>query len=440
MRSLLARLSLGLSLSLIVLFVLQWWVVNTAARTLTEAYVISRLGHDADSILSIVDFSVAGKIEFDANRYDSIYRMPFSGHYYLLQSGEQLQRSRSLWDQAFPAYAMTDEPQYLPGPESQQLLVIVREYTKQGRSLRVVVAEDMNPLKQQLRAFDQRYALISLVVMVLVILLQAGIAKRSLRPLGLVINDMKHLEAGELTELREEVPDEVLPLVKEFNHLLQLMRQRLERSRAALGNLAHALKTPLTVMVQLEENEVLQQRPQLQTEFRDQTNQIRQIIDRQLKRARLAGVSTPGLNFETAKELAGLAQVLRQIYADKDLQIELKVPFNKSFAGDREDMMELFGNLLDNACKWAGRHVLLTVYDKPGLVVSVQDDGPGCAPELRQRLDQRGQRLDESTAGHGLGLAIVRDIVEHYQGSLVFGQSDQLGGFRVDVNLPGRSL
>lgn len=101
--------------------------------------------------------------------------------------------------------------------------------------------------------------------------------------------------------------------------------------------------------------------------------------------------------------------------------------------------MELFGNLLDNACKWADQRVLLTVYDKPGLMVSVQDDGPGCAPELRQQLDQRGQRLDESTAGHGLGLAIVRDIVEHYQGSLIFAQSDLLGGFRVDVALPGKA-
>lgn len=438
MRSLLARLSLGLGLSLILLFALQWWVVNTAARSLTESYVVSRLEHDAESFLAIIKFSPEGMIEFDANHSNPIYHMPFSGHYFLLQSAEQSQRSRSLWDQEFPAYKVTDEPQYLAGPESQRLLVVAREYSKQGHMLRIVVAEDMSPLQQQLDQFEQRYALISLVVMVLVILLQAGIAKRSLRPLGLVIDDMKRLEVGEVAGLREDVPNEVQPLVKEFNNLLQLMRQRLERSRSALGNLAHALKTPLTVMMQLEEVEVLKQQPQLQGQFRDQTNQIRQIIDRQLKRARLAGVSTPGLSFEPAKEFDGLAQILRQIYADRGLQIELDVPANKSFAGDREDMMELFGNLLDNACKWANQRVLLTIYDKPGLVVSVQDDGPGCAPELRQQLDQRGQRLDESTAGHGLGLAIVRDIVEHYQGSLEFAESDVLGGFRVDVALPGK--
>ena len=438
MRSLLARLSLGLGVSLILLFVLQWWVVNTAARSLTESYVISRLEHDAESILAIINFSSAGKIEFNADHYDPIYRMPFSGHYYQLQSGEQLQRSRSLWDQDFPSYSMTDAPQYLAGPESQQLLVVVRQYNKQGHNLTVVVAENMNPLQQQLNEYEQRYALISLMVMVLVVLFQAGIAKRSLRPLGLVIDDMKRLEAGEVSELREDVPDEVQPLVKEFNRLLQLMRQRLERSRSALGNLAHALKTPLTVMVQLEDNEALQQQPKLQAQFRGQTSQIRQIIDRQLKQARLAGVSTPGLSFEPAKEFDGLAQILRQIYADRGLQIELNIPADKVFAGDREDMMELFGNLLDNACKWAGQRVLLTVYDAPGLVVSVEDDGSGCEPKLRQQLDQRGQRLDESTAGHGLGLAIVRDIVEHYQGSLVFGESDQLGGFRVDVALPGK--
>ncbi len=440
MRSLLARLSLGLGLSLIVLFALQWWVVNTAARSLAESYVVSRLEHDAESFLANIDFPADGVMKFDANHYNPIYYVPFSGHYFLLQSAEQLQRSRSLWDQEFPAYVVTDEPQYLAGPESQRLLVIVREYYKQGNALRIVVAEDMTPLQHQLDQFEQYYALISLVVMILVILLQAGIAKRSLRPLGFVIDDMKRLEVGEVAELREDVPDEVQPLVKEFNHLLQLMRQRLERSRSALGNLAHALKTPLTVMMQLEETDVLKQQPQLQGQLKDQTIQIRQIIDRQLKRARLAGVSTPGLSFDAAKELEGLAQVLRQIYADRGLQIELDISADKFFAGDREDMMELFGNLLDNACKWANQCVLLTVYDKPGLVVSVEDDGPGCAPELRQQLDQRGQRLDESTAGHGLGLAIVRDIVEHYQGSLVFTESDALGGFRVDVVLPVNRL
>lgn len=438
MKSLLARLSLGLGISLVAIFVLQWWVVNTAVSSLTESYVVSRLEHDAESILAIASFASDDQLQFDANRYDPIYRMPFSGHYYLIQAGGQSLRSRSLWDQDFPNYAVIDEPQYLSGPEAQKLLVVVRDYIKQGHPLRIVVAEDMSPLLLQLNEFKQRYAILSLIVMLLVILFQAAIAKRSLRPLNLVIEDMKRLEMGEVTQLREDVPNEIRPLVKEFNNLSQIMRERLERSRTALGNLAHALKTPLSVLVRLEDNEVIQQQPQLHQQLNDQTNQMRQIIDRQLKRARLAGASAPGLCFEPAKEFQGLVEILKQIYQGRGLNIQLDIPQDKLFSGDREDMLELFGNLLENACKWTRQNVLLTVYDAPGLVVSVEDDGPGCPPDVRKQLDQRGRRIDESTAGHGLGLAIVRDVVEHYQGSLVFGQSDKLGGFRVDVVLPGR--
>ncbi|ALP54049.1 hypothetical protein Tel_13415 [Candidatus Tenderia electrophaga] len=439
MKSLLARLGLGLGLGLVAVFVLQWWVVNTAVRTLTQDYVVSRLEHDADSLLARIAFTSDGRVHFDTQRDEAIYHMPFSGHYYLVQSGTQQLRSRSLWDEDFPVYAARGEPQYVSGPNDQWLLLIVREFSKQGHPLRIVVAENMTPLLQQLHDFGQRYALVSVVLMVLVMLLLALLAKRSLRPLGLVIEDVKRLELGEITRLREAVPSEVHPLVKEFNRLLQVMQDRLERSRSALGNLAHALKTPLTVLVRLEDEEVVRQNPQLARRLQEQTGAMRQIIDRQLKRARLAGISTPGLSFDPGREFDGLVDILRQIYSERGLEFELRIPQHKTFAGDREDMLELFGNLLDNACKWARRRVRVTVPDRAGLTVTVEDDGPGCAPELRQQLDQRGRRLDEGTAGHGLGLAIVRDIVEHYQGSLVFGQSEDLGGFRVDVVLPGRA-
>jgi len=438
-KSLLARLGLGLGLSLVVLFVLQVWVVSTAVRTVTEDYVVLRLNHDADSLLASVELTSDGHIDFDPQRDDAIYHMPFSGHYYLIQSSNDQIRSRSLWDEDFPAFKPGSAPQYLHGPAGQMLLVIVRDFVKQGHQVNIAVAEDFTPLIKQLKQFRQRYAIISVVVMALLILLLAYIARRSLRPLKWVIDDVKRLEQGEISRLREEVPTEVHPLVKEFNRLLQVMQDRLERSRSALGNLAHALKTPLTVLVQLEDSETVQQQPQLQQQLREQTGTIRQIIDRQLKRARLAGVSTPGLVFEPGREFEGLVAILKQIYGERGLEIELDIPPDKSFAGDREDMLELFGNLLDNACKWADSRVQVTIPDTPGLTVTVEDDGPGCPPELREQLSQRGRRLDESTAGHGLGLAIVRDIVEYYQGTMEFGQSDRLGGFRVDVVLPGKA-
>ncbi|MCA9017229.1 MAG: hypothetical protein KDA77_17990, partial [Planctomycetaceae bacterium] len=381
MKSLLSRLSLGLSLSLILLFGLQWWVVNAAVREVAENYVVTRLVHDSESILTAISFAT-GQMDVDQSSVDVIYQKPFSGHYYLVRSPDQSQqRSRSLWDKDFPAFQDTTQAQYLPGPDRQTLLVIVRDYRKAGHNLRIAVAEDMTPLLKQLEEFGERYALLSLLVLGIVLALQAIIAKISLRPLQLVIEDMRQLELGEVTALREEVPAEIHPLVREFNRISQLMRERLERSRAALGNLAHALKTPLTVMVRLEDSQAVQQQPELQRQLKEQTDMMRQIIDRQLKRARLAGVSMPGLNFEAEKEFRSLVEILEQIYAERELSIELMIPSEKSFAGDREDMLELFGNLLDNACKWARHTVRLTVRDIAGLVVIVEDDGPGCPTE-----------------------------------------------------------
>jgi signal transduction histidine kinase len=438
-KSLLSRLSLGLGLSLVLLFAAQWWIVDVVVKSLTENQIVTRLEHDTESILAAAEFSEQGKLQIEDEHINLIYQRPFSGHYYSLKvDQEKTLFSRSLWDKQFPVYREVSEPQHLVGPDNQTLLAIMRDYFKEGHKLHIVVAEDISPLLQQLDHFEKRYAVLSMLMLLFVLALQAVIARVSLRPLKLVIKDMKQLEMGEIARLREEVPEEVRPLVREFNQLLQLMRERLDRSRAALGNLAHALKTPLTVLTRLEDSDELQQYDQVRRQLRDQTGEMRQMIERQLKRARLAGASTPGLHFEAVKELEGLAQILRQIYGERGIDIDLNLPDAKVYPGDREDMLELFGNLLDNACKWAANRVRVTVTESPGLSITIEDDGPGCPRELRQELAQRGRRLDESTAGHGLGLAIVRDIVENYQGELSFGESEALGGFRVDVTLPGR--
>lgn len=287
MRSLLGRLGAGLGVGLVILVTLQWWVVNTALRSLTEAYVVSRLEHDADSLLAGLAFGPGGELVADPRSNDAIYHIPFSGHYYLIESAAGQLRSRSLWDQPFPPVADAREPQYLPGPQGQRLLVIARDFSKQGRALRIAVAEDMTPSLAQLERFAWQYALVSLALMVVVMTLLSWVARRSLRPLAWVVDDVGRLERGEISRLRETVPAEVHPLVTEFNRLLEVMQQRLERSRTALGNLAHALKTPLTVLVRLEEDAALQQHAELRQRLRQQTGDMRAIIERQLKRARL---------------------------------------------------------------------------------------------------------------------------------------------------------
>lgn len=153
-------------------------------------------------------------------------------------------------------------------------------------------------------------------------------------------------------------------------------------------------------------------------------------------RARLAGAAPPSRRLRLDEEVLALVNVLQKVYHDKALTITTRIPPQAVFVGDREDLLELLGNLLDNACKWACQQVLVTMQEQPGLLVVVEDDSPGCPAAVLKQLAERGVRIDESTAGYGLGLAIVKDIVEQYGGDIYFGRASELGGFQVSVSLP----
>ncbi len=436
MKSLWGRLALGLSASLLLFFVIQWWVSDRALHELTEEFVISRLEHDAENMLGALRKNEAGETELNPHRVNGIYHQPFSGHYYIIRVGEETFFSRSLWDFELRFPPDSAHKTYVDGPDGQQLLVITESYVKLGQVVHIAVAEDMAPLNKNLAEFLAWYSGLAFVMILAMIAVQGLLVRTSLRPLDQVQAEMERMERGEMLRLSEHVPSEVLPLVQKFNSLLDVMKGQLARSRTAMGNLAHALKTPLTVLSRLADDEALDRTPELKQALGRQVEAIRQLTDRQLKRARLAGVGAPGGHFVPAEEFPPLAHTLEQIYAEKGVEIEMQMPQQKVFSADREDMMELFGNLLDNACKWAQHRVQLRVEAGEGLRVSVADDGPGCAPEDREKLSQRGVRVDESTLGHGLGLAIVSEIVKHYGGELHFGESAQLGGFEVRVTLP----
>jgi signal transduction histidine kinase len=268
-------------------------------------------------------------------------------------------------------------------------------------------------------------------------LLQRMILQRGLRPLDDTRQDILRLAQGEIRQLNTNIPTEIKPLVGEINRLVHVMTQRLQRSRRALGNLAHALKTPLTILLQLAEHPKVKHQDALCGELGRQTRRIRLLIDRELKRARIAGAAAPGQRVILENEIRDLVDTLKKIYRDKDLGIQCQIPAGSFFTGDRDDLLELLGNLLDNACQWAAHRIRLTVANNAeGLNLRVEDDGPGCPPERLDLLTQRGVRIDESYGGHGLGLAIVADILEHYEGCLHLGRSPDLGGFLAQVEIP----
>lgn len=437
MRSLNRRLGIGLALTLLLLALAQWWLVTVTVKEFAGDHVHSRLQHDADSLLGALQTAEDGSLELNPSRINGVYDVPFSGHYYRVIAGDKEIISRSLWDFDLELPLRADENVYVAGPEGQRLLLVAGEYEKSGKHIKIAVAENMEPLLHELDEFQYFYALASLAVIFLVLIVQTLLVRGGLKPLQQVETDISRLERGEIERLREDVPTEIKPVVIEFNRLLGVMRARLDRSRTAVGNLAHALKTPLTVLRRLADTREMNAAPDVRDELVKQSDSIRQIVDRQLKRARMAGAAAQGWQFLPEVELPPLVDMMHKIYADRKLNIDLHIPERYVFNGDREDMMELFGNLIDNACKWARSRVRLTIADQSGLTLTVEDDGPGCAPEYREQLSARGMRVDESTTGHGLGLSIVRDIVEYYGGTLVFSQSAALGGFEVRVTLPG---
>jgi signal transduction histidine kinase len=370
-----------------------------------------------------------------------LYSQPFSGHYFHIQtaSGYTL-RSRSLWDADLVAPWVPSgktAQAYQAGPKGS-LLVLASGFQKQGHAVTIAVAEGLAPLEEALGQFQQQYMLVSLGILGLLIAVQQLIVRWGFLPLQRVRQDIARLERGEIRQLGEAVPIEVRPLVQEMNWLLGILEQRLLRSRQALGNLAHALKTPLTLMMQLANRAELRTVPQVGEQLLEHTTALRQRLERELRRARLAGTAPPGRRLVLAEELPELVDVLHSVYQDKHLALRCHIPSQAVFVGDREDLLELLGNLLDNACKWACHEVRVTAQAQPGLAVVIEDDGPGCPPEVLKHLAERGLRIDESTAGYGLGLAIVKDIVEQYGGGIQFGCSSQLGGFQVCVTLPPR--
>jgi signal transduction histidine kinase len=438
MTSLKARLSWSLTFSLTALLILQWLVVSYAINTLTENQLFERLERECERLLSIVEFNQQQALLLNTERLDVVYQRPFSGHYYSVLSEQQQLLSRSLWDTTLniqPLPAGQEKNLKLNGPEQQPLLVVLRGYKKQNHVLTIAVAENIAPLQTNIQRFQLVYAAISALGLGILLLVQRKMVVHALTPLQTIQDNILQLERGETSHLAVDVPAEISPLIEQINRLLAAMDRKYHRSRESVGNLAHALKTRLTLLNQTAENLSTSQLVKAKSSIYASTDHMNNIIERELKRARLIGDIRPGRKVDIALGITELVNTLRQIYAQKNVMITWEIISNATFFGDEEDLMEMLGNLLDNACKWSRQRVSLTAIGGKQTVFVIEDDGAGASPYDVELLTRRGFRADESKPGSGLGLAIVNDIVESYQGSLTFGRSAALGGLRVEVKL-----
>ncbi|TDV61258.1 sensor histidine kinase [Pseudomonas sp. LP_7_YM] len=437
MRSIQRRLSLGLiSVLLIIGLVLaqiSLWLFEVGL----QRYLESGLRNDAELLLVAIVRGPNG-LQLDEHRLSPGYLRPYSGHYFRIDFDGGHWRSRSLWDLELPQPEETGLHADLELEKSNQsLLLLHSEYRKFGQQISITVARDYTPVQASF-ALVQRIGLgLGLAGLILILVLQRITVRRALRPLDRAREQIFQLQQGQRSQLDEQVPLELEPLVAQINHLLAHTENSLKRSRNALGNLGHALKTPLAVLLSLAEGQTLDQHPQLRATLREQLQQIQQRLERELNRARLSGDALPGARLDCDAELPGLFSTLRMIHGEH-LQLSNRAAPGLILPWDREDLLELLGNLLDNACKWADSLVCLSVTQPPGgYCLLIEDDGPGIPEGQRAEVLGRGSRLDEQVTGHGLGLGIVKDIVAAWGGKIQLLDS-ALGGLQVRIDLPDR--
>ncbi len=455
MKSLEHRLHLGISLSLVLLFILLWFLGQKSMNDLTHEFVGSRIEHDIESLLAAIEVD-ADKITLPKDKMPPVYQQPFSGHYFVIALNNiSIINSRSLWDQTLILPKLKSGERILKiseGPDNQKLLQISMGFIKSDLHISIALAEDLTQINSEKFKFKKYFFILSLIGLIILLLLQSLILRFSFKRLESVCSDIENIEEGELVKLSENVPTEILPLVQEVNHLLGLLEKRLDRSRNALGNLSHALKGPLNLLFQYSDKTQNQKNKssndnsfgRYNIEAKEQLERINQLIKRELKRARLAGKGISTQRFNAIKEVPDLVYVVTKIYAHRELSINQQVENTLQPFADREDMLELIGNLLDNACKWADSQINIFIHrayerdkniESDKLKIIVEDDGQPISDEQLASITQRGTRLDESVDGHGLGLSIVNDIVKLYAGTIVIKSSSSLGGLYVCITI-----
>jgi signal transduction histidine kinase len=261
--------------------------------------------------------------------------------------------------------------------------------------------------------------------------------RRGVSPINQLRDRLTAVHKGTAARVGGRYPAEVQPLVEDLNALLEERERRVARAVAKAADLAHGLKTPLAVLSIVGQQARAAGQDQLAAEIDQQIERMRRQIDYHLAHARSADAS-PAARASIGLSVEGLVRALERLHAERELRIEINVPASHAFRGQREDLDEMLGNLLDNGCKWARTQVKLTSSKEGGrIVIVVDDDGPGIEPSMREAVLQRGIRADEAGQGTGLGLAIVRDLAEIHGGSIALEESP-MGGARARLSLPAQ--
>ncbi len=453
-RSLSARLIISSAIVSIVLLAATGILLAGLFQTALERNFDARLRAVLDGLLANVEVDSDGNPVLSGEMADTRFTLPLSGWYWQVvpladSNGADLASLSLLEQRLAPDAALLTRRGadgvasfYMFDGNGASLRTIEQVFQLPGSqsSFSVLVAGNFDELRGEVSAF-QRGLIASLVLLGLGLLLAIFVQVRfGLRPLGALQVGLTAIREGKAERLEGEFPAEIQPVAGELNLLIQSNAEIIDRARTQVGNLAHALKTPLSVLT----NEAASQKGALASKVQEQAQVMRDQVSLYLDRARRAA-RAQGLGAVTEMKpvLDALARTLRRINRDKGVTVTVECDEGLKFRGERQDLEEMVGNLLDNACKWSHQRVevkasLLREVNPSGriwLKLQVDDDGPGLPADKRDEAVKRGRRLDESKPGSGLGLSIVTETATMYNGKLVLDDAE-LGGLRVTMTLP----
>lgn len=447
--SLTFRLIAGAAIWSVLGLVVGGFVLSGVFRTAVQQSFDNRLTFDLEGLVAAAQVDAPERVALAGRFADPRYERIFSGWYWQIMPQERPgalpQRSRSLWDFTLVPQDLSEENNmswgFAAGPDNQRVRVLSRQISFPALNqedaspiFQFVVAGDIGEIEANVATFNRAlvWSLAALGMgLIAAILIQVRVG---LVPLRRVSEALARIREGRARKLEGNFPAEIEPLATELNSLIAHSAEVVGRARTHVANLAHFLKTPLTVLA----NEASNAPGPLANSVGRQVTVMRRQVDHYLARARAAGaLDVLGSRTEVASVINDLARILPRMHPDKSLILDVQVPAHLVFRGEREDLEELAGNLIDNACKWAQRKIQIEAeLIKTGrLVIRIGDDGPGLALGERARAVRRGERLDESVPGTGLGLAIVRDIAKLYGGEFALGRS-KLGGLEASLELP----
>ncbi len=397
--------------------------------------VMLELNNDLLQLVGAIEVSATGEIAVVHTLADPRYEMPYGGKYWRIVrlepapvAASQPLRSRSYWDNA------TDDSKGELGPEGETLVSSEKTVTigsEQGDViLQLRVSVHAEEVSEPLASFrNQLFLYLSLIGLCLTLAAWVQVSV-GLRPMQALRAQLSSLRSSRTRRLEGSFPTEVAPLVAEFNDVLDQRDKSLERARKRAGDLAHGLMTPLAVLSVIARELRKRKLAKLGREIDGQIDGMRRHVDRGLVRARLStGRGRDQTNL--AEAIDSVVETLRRLPADRDILWANGVPPGTMVPLERNDLLELLGNLLDNARKFAASRVEIGFAER---TISIEDDGSGVAEVEHSNIFERGHRLDESTRGFGLGLAIVSDIADLYEIKLIYGRSP-LGGLRVSLFL-----